>query len=89
MSAPICDWATLPVTLRIREVASIYSMREDTVRKQLRIGDASLPLPFADRPYRFRKSDVQRHYERLELSDIRRARARMRRQTAAAGEAAR
>lgn len=73
------DWATVPGTCRLRHVAVIYSVNEDTARAGIRRGDPSLPTPFADRPYRFRKIDVQRHYGRLELTDVRRARMRMRR----------
>lgn len=80
MNAPAVEWAKYGLTLRVRHIAEIYDLKPDSIRKALRNGDPSVPHPFADRPYRFRKSNVMQHYERLELSDLRRARARLRRQ---------
>lgn len=74
------DWGAVPGTLKVWHLSSIYGVAEETLRAALRRGDPSLPTPFADRPYRFRKSEVVAHYARLELSDMRRARARLRRQ---------
>lgn len=79
MSAPSQDWIALPMTLRIRHLATIYGLKESSMRKAVRLGDPSVPKPFVDRPYRFRKADVQKHYERLELFDVRMARRRLRR----------
>ncbi len=75
------DWDRYPITLKVPQVAEIYgAMKPDTVRRAIRARDPSLPTPFMDRPWRWRKADVIRHYQQLELSDLRRARARLRRQ---------
>jgi hypothetical protein len=76
---PLVDWTKYGLMLRVADIADIYGIKPTTVRQAMRLHDGSVPEPCADRPYRFRKADVMKHYDRLELSDLRRARARLRR----------
>ena len=70
------DLSGYPLTLRIEHLAEIYSLHPDTVRTLVRRGDASIPAPFADRPYRFRRREVQQHFDTLTLRTVRHERAR-------------
>lgn len=72
---PFCSWDAVPLTVSLKQVAALYDLHWKTAQVKVRRGDASLPRPFLDRPYRFRKSDVKAHYERVNLADVRRARA--------------
>ena len=70
------DWSAYPLTLRVEHIAQIYSLHPDTVRALVRRGDATIPAPFADRPYRFRRREVQQHYDTLRMSTVRSERSR-------------
>lgn len=67
------DWRELPLTLRMRDIAAIYGLHERTVRTKVERGDEDIPRPNFLRPYRWRKSDVQAHYEGHSVRDQRRA----------------
>jgi hypothetical protein len=70
---PVTDWSQLPITLDAHQVAAVYGFKSwrTACRK---IGTREIAQPFADRPHRWRKSDVKAHYERLTLHGTRRAR---------------
>ena len=51
------DLEDLPVVVLIREVARIYRRGVETIRKELRKG-IFRPLPFDERPYRWRRVDI-------------------------------
>lgn len=68
------DFLSLPGTLRVEHLAAIYDVRPQTVRDGVRRLDPSYPTPFMDRPYRWRKVDVEKHYHFLTMSVVRRAR---------------
>jgi hypothetical protein len=74
------NWAAYGPTLFVRDVAEIFGLSAITIRRAVKRGDESLPQPFADRPWRWRKSDVRHRYERLTVRDVRVARSKRRRQ---------
>jgi len=81
MLPPDISWDRYPITLRVPHLCEIYGgLKPDTLRRAILRGDPSLPLPFMDRPWRWRKAEVQRHYNRLTLRDVRNARATLRRE---------
>ena len=79
MTPPDATFDKYPPTLLVPHIAELYGLRPDTVRKNLQHGDPSMPPPFMNRPWRWRKTEVQRHYNRLTLRDVRQARAQLRR----------
>jgi hypothetical protein len=58
----ITDLEALPVTLRVEHIAAIYGNKIATVYELIRLGSDKIPMPFLSRPYRFRKTDVIKHY---------------------------
>jgi hypothetical protein len=62
-NATISTLDTVPVTLRLDEVCSIYRRARSTVLRDVRAGVFE-PPPFDVRPYRWRKRDVEAHLER-------------------------
>lgn len=68
----VTEWTSLPLTLDAKHVAAIYGFEWRTVLRK--VGSREVPMPFADRPYRWRKADVKAHYERMSLHGTRRAR---------------
>jgi len=69
---PVTDWSQVPITLDAHQVGAVYGLAWRTVLRK--IGTREIAQPFADAPYRWRKSDVKAHYERLTLHGTRRAR---------------
>jgi hypothetical protein len=67
------DWSELPLTLHMRHIAAIYALHEKTVRSKVEKADPSIPRPAFLRPYRWRKSDVRKHYEEWSVAQHRRA----------------
>ena len=80
MTPPDPTFDKYPPTMLAVHVAELYAMKPDTLRRAVRVGDPSVPPPFMDKPWRWRKSEVQRHYNRLTLRDVRQARAQLRRE---------
>jgi len=68
------DWSGLPLTLTAHHIAAIYGLHVKTVRVKAAAGDPGLPLPAFDKPWRWRRDDVRRHYETASVEGIRRAR---------------
>lgn len=54
--------AELPDVLTLPELAAFVRRKVGGIRKDLQAG-IFVPVPFATRPYRWRKADVQRWYE--------------------------
>jgi hypothetical protein len=77
---PSLDWSLYGPTLFVRDLAEIFGLSAITIQRAVKHGDESLPQPFADRPWRWRKSDVRLRYERLTVRDVRVARSKRRRQ---------
>lgn len=75
MSDIVRDWSDLPLTLRMADVAAIYSLSLKTVRRCIERNDPSVPRPNFLNPYRWRRQDVRQHYDRITLEEQRRARA--------------
>lgn len=76
----ITSFDQLPLTLRMAHIAALYDLCIDTVRDKVEQGDTvAIPRPSFVRPYRWRKADVQRHYDHASVSDQRQAIAQQRR----------
>lgn len=71
MASPelITDLASLPMVLLVDDILGIYRMGRGTLRRDLALGTFR-PRPFAKRPYRWRRADVERHFERLGATPI-------------------
>ena len=63
LPTPVSSFDALPLVLTIDEILAVYRIGRSTLRKQLAAGTFR-PAPFAPNPYRWFKSDVQRHLER-------------------------
>ena len=61
-SAPVIDFASLPLILTIKEIAAIYRLSVLTIRRRL-YANTFRPLPFEKYPYRWLRADVQRDLE--------------------------
>lgn len=59
------NWAAYPKLLNVSHLAEIYDRREGGVRKALRQRSPKLPTPCQERPYKIRKDDCRRHFERM------------------------
>lgn len=59
------NWHQLPNLLDAHQVAVIYSRKVGGVRKAWQERSPKLPTPCQSRPYKCRKSDVRRHFERM------------------------
>jgi len=57
--APISDLSSLPYLLTILEMAAIYRVQPDTIRRALSLHKFH-PLPFEKYPYRWKRDDVIR-----------------------------
>lgn len=55
-----CDPATWPATLTAEQVAAIYQRKVGGLKKSCQ-SHTFVPAPFQAKPYRWRKTDVQRH----------------------------
>lgn len=58
------DWNAFPPMLDAYDLALIYKRRVGGVRKGLQRRSPKLPTPCQSRPYRVRRADCKRHYER-------------------------
>lgn len=58
----ITNWAQVPLTLRVDDVAAVYDLHPRVVRDKVARGDADVPQPNFVRPMRWRRVDVQRHF---------------------------
>lgn len=61
------NWREFPPLLTCRDLTRIYTPRKlGGIRKGVQQRSKTLPTPCASRPYRFRRDDVKRHFERME-----------------------
>lgn len=74
------NWEALPLTLRMADIAAIYAISIRTVRDKVERGDEDIPRPNFVRPYRWRRDEVRRHYERHTVRDQRDAIAKAKRE---------
>lgn len=73
----VTSWDTLDLILRAQDLAAIYGLSLDQVRRLVRKGDTTqIPRPAFISPNRWRREDVRRHFERAEPVEQRAARAR-------------
>jgi len=70
----VSDWSALPLVLDAHDIAGLYRLHAKTVRAKAAAGDPGLPAPALDRPWRWRREDVRRHFETVTVDGIRRAR---------------
>jgi hypothetical protein len=57
--APVVNLATLPVILKLRDMAAIYRVSERTIRDKAQRNEFR-PIPFDKYPFRWRRDDVIR-----------------------------
>ena len=62
------DWRDYPPMLRCDDVAPLYGYTLLTTRKLAQRRSSKVPTPCGNRPLRFRRDDVRRHYERLAVT---------------------
>ena len=55
----VTDLSKLPLLLTITEMAGIYRVNPDTIRRALSLHEFR-PIPFEKYPYRWRREDVER-----------------------------
>lgn len=53
----VSDLATLPVILKMREIALVYRKSEASIRREVQAGTFR-PVPWDTYPYRWRRDDV-------------------------------
>jgi hypothetical protein len=66
-------WDDYPLTLTMRQVAEIFGINEQTVRKRVVRCSPLIPPPSFIRPYAWRREDVKRFYETASVEGLRRA----------------
>lgn len=59
------DWRSMKPMMRCEDLTAIYDYTLLTIRKMVQQRNPKVPTPCSARPYRFRREDVRRHYERL------------------------
>jgi len=57
--APITNWDDIPIILKIHDMAALYRVNPDTIRRALSLHEWR-PVPFEKYPYRWRREDVIR-----------------------------
>src|SRR5688572_2352102 len=60
------DWRRYPALLDVHHLAEIYSRAVGGVRRALYERDPKLPTPCQVRPYKVRKDDCKRHWDRMQ-----------------------
>lgn len=60
------DWTRYPSLLDASHLAEIYDRSLGGVRKGLQRRTKKLPTPCQSRPYKVRKDDCKRHFDRME-----------------------
>lgn len=58
------DWNAFPPMLNAYHLAQIYDRKVGGVRKALQQRSPKLPTPCQTRPYKVRRDDCKRHFER-------------------------
>jgi len=64
MSTPITTFESLPFVLTLDDVVTIYRRGKSTILRDLK-NKKFQPPPFEGPPYRWLRTDVQRHFDRL------------------------
>lgn len=59
------DWTRYPALLGVGHLAEIYARKVNGVRWGLRTRSKKLPTPCQTRPYKVRKDDCKRHFDRM------------------------
>jgi Helix-turn-helix domain len=57
--APVVNLATLPVLLKLTDMAAVYRISERTIRRLVERNEFH-PIPYEKYPYRWRRDDVIR-----------------------------
>lgn len=60
------EWNQLPPLLDAYDLARIYKRAVGGVRKALQRRSPKLPTPCQSRPFRVRREDAKRHWNRME-----------------------
>jgi hypothetical protein len=60
------DWKAYPGLLTAHDISAIYGYTVNTVRKMWQQRNPKVPTPCVVRPYKVRREDARRHYERLQ-----------------------
>lgn len=61
----VIDWRRYPALLDAQHLAEIYSRPIDSIRKGLQQRSHKLPTPCQSRPFKVRKDDCKRHFDRM------------------------
>ena len=61
------EWSKYPALLTAYHLAEIYTRKVGGVRKALQQRSPKLPTPCQARPYKVRKADCQRHFQRMSV----------------------
>lgn len=59
------EWNALPALLDVHHIARIYGRKVGGVRKAWQERSDKLPTPCQSRPYKVRREDARRHFERM------------------------
>jgi predicted DNA-binding transcriptional regulator AlpA len=62
--APVTDWATLPLVLRVKHLARLFDISVSAVYLRLKNDPGSLPAPFSLSPLQWSRQAVQSWLER-------------------------
>lgn len=59
------DWRAYPPLLTAYHISAIYGFTVNTVRKMWQQRNPKVPTPCMTRPFKVRREDARRHFERL------------------------
>ena len=59
------DWSYYPPLLSVAHLAEIYGRSVGAIRKGLQQRSAKLPTPCQSRPFKVRRADCKRHFDRM------------------------
>lgn len=59
------DWRAYPPLLDAHHISAIYGFTVKTVRKMWQTRNPKVPTPCMSRPYKVRRDDAKRHFDRL------------------------
>jgi hypothetical protein len=63
----LTDWKAYPPLLDAHHISAIYGYTLKTTRKMFQQRNPKVPTPCQARPYKVRREDARRHYERLSI----------------------
>ena len=62
------EWREYPPMLSAKDLARIYPYTEKTILKLWQQASDKVPVPCIRKPYRCRREDARRHFDRLSVS---------------------